>query len=197
MMSLVREAKSETLFKKMNLGVVYRRSDLTRWSRAVDRNLDQLVSEHKVLRLSPGLYMRPNTSPFGALPADDKSLVESFLKDKRFLLNSYNNYTQLGLGLTQLYNTQVVYNYKRHGEFELGGKKFFFKRAPKFPRQLSKEYLLIDLLNNLKHVAEDQNLVLESFLKRKSEFDSKKVLSVAKEYARPFVKKFLEQAYKV
>ena len=106
-----------------------------------------------------------------------------------FLLN------QLGLGLTQLYGHNVVYNYKRHGEFPLGNKLFHFKRVPKFPRELSKEYLLVDLLNNLKDVAEDEKMVLENVKSNLSNFDRKKVLSMVKEYGRPRTKEFLRQAY--
>lgn len=191
----MRKAKAETLLENMEEGAVYRRAELSAFSNAVDRHLEQLVAEGKVNRLSTGLYMRPKKSAFGALPADDEGLVETFLNDNRYLVNSYNNYNQLGLGLTQMYNGNVVYNYKRHGEFELGGKKFFFKRVPRFPKKLSKEFLLVDLLNNLKSIAEDENQVVENFLKDKNKFDMKKVLSVAKTYARPRAKKILEMAY--
>lgn len=187
--------KEDTLLNRMSVGEVYRRSDLMKYSSTADRYLEKLVSEKKVLRVSAGLYTRPKLSAFGAVPPTDKELVSSFLKDDRFLLNSFNNYNQLGLGLTQLYNNKVVYNYKRHGEFELNGKKFSLKRLPKFPSKLTKEYLLVDLFNNLKYVAEDQNKVIENFLKNKSNFDAKKVMRMAREYARPHTLKLLEKAY--
>lgn len=188
-------AKDEALLSKMEAGKVYRRADLARLSATVDRHLDTLVSANKLQKVSAGLYLRPNQSAFGNLPPDDKSLIRSFLKDDRFLVNSFNNYNQLGLGLTQLYNSQVVYNYKRHGEFELGGKKFLFKRLPKFPKQLTKEFLLVDMLNNLKNLAEDETVVVENFLTKKDKFDAKKVFTVAKKYGRPKTKKLLEKAY--
>jgi hypothetical protein len=192
----MRQAKDQALLIKMKVGQVYRRSDLVKHSSAVDRYLNKLVVDNKVLRVSPGLYLRPKGSLFGVLPPDDNQLVASFLKDDRFLVNSYNNYTQLGLGLTQLYNNQVVYNYKRHGEFELGGKQFYFKRLPRFPSQLSKEFLLVDMLNNLKNLAENELQVVDSFLKNKEKFDSKKVLLMSKQYGRPRTRKLLEKTYK-
>ncbi len=187
--------KEDVLLNKMNEGEVYRRSDLMKYSATADRYLAKLVHDKKIVRVSSGLYTKPKASAFGAVPPTDEELVSSFLKDDRFLLNSFNNYNQLGLGLTQLYNNKVVYNYKRHGEFELNGKKFSLKRLPKFPSKLTKEYLLVDLLNNLKHVAEDQNKVKENFFKNKKNFDSKKVMRAAREYARPHTMKLLEQAY--
>lgn len=191
----MRKAKAEQLLENMEEGVVYRRAELSIFSNSVDRHLDELVNAGKLNRLAAGLYMRSKKSAFGNVPAGEDSLVETFLKDNRYLVNSYNNYNQLGLGLTQVYNGNIVYNYKRHGEFELGGKKFFFKRIPRFPKKLSKEFLLIDLLNNLKNVAEDEHQVVENFLKDKNKFDMKKVLSVAKMYARPRAKKILDMAY--
>lgn len=192
----MRLAKEELLLNKMKQGQVYRRSDLARHTTAVDRYLNRLVMKKEVVKVSGGLYLRPLASAFGAVPPNEQSLVKTFLNDDRFLINSFNNYNQLGLGLTQLYGHNVVYNYKRFGEFELGGKKFFFKRVPKFPHQLSKEYLLVDMLNNLKELAEDEVLVFENLKKNKENFDPKKVLSLAKEYGRPRAKKFLDKVYR-
>lgn len=193
----MRPSRDEVLFEKMKQGQVYRRSDLAQLSPSVDRHLDQLVKKNKLVKVSGGLYLRPKSSAFGNVPADEHALVKSFLRDDRFLVNSYSNYTQLGLGLTQLYQNNVVYNYKRFGEFELGGKKYFFKRLPKFPRKLTKEYLLVDMLNNLKELAEDETQVLTNLGRNKEQFDSKKVFAAAKEYGRPRTKKLLEQAYEV
>jgi hypothetical protein len=191
----MRVAKEELLLNKMKQGLVYRRSDLVRYSTAVDRHLDRLVKKNEVIKVSSGLYLRPKSSVLGVVPPDENLLIKSFLKDDRFLVNSFNNYNQLGLGLTQIYGHKIVYNYKRFGEFELGGRKYFFKRVPKFPHQLSKEFLVVDMLNNLKELAEDEVLVFENLKKNKENFDKKKVLSLAKEYGRPRTKKFLIEVY--
>lgn len=73
---------------------------------------------------------------------------------------SPNAYNSLGVGTTQLYNEQVVYNRKRHGKFKLGNRTFCFRVKPYFPKDLSKEFLLVDLVNNISRLAEDQNAVL-------------------------------------
>lgn len=191
----MRLTKENMLLNRMNEGEVYRRSDLMKYLTAADRYLARLVHDKKVVRVSSGLYTKPKASAFGAVPPTDSELVESFLKDDRFLVNSLNNYNQLGLGLTQLYNNKVVYNYKRHGEYELNGRTYSFKRLSRFPRKLTKEFLLVDMLNNLKYLAEDQNAVLDNFFKNKNNFDSKKLMRVAKKYARPATLKVLEKAY--
>ena len=43
----------------------------------------------------------------------------------------------------------------------LGGKLFDFRLKHKFPKQLSKEFLFVDLLNNLNELADDKENVLE------------------------------------
>lgn len=193
--SVKKVSNEELLLGKMKQGQVYRRSDLTCFTPAVNHYLNRLVKRKKVVKVSHGLYLRPKTSAFGAIPADEKALVKTFLKGDRFLVNSFNNYNQLGLGLTQLYRYSIVYNYKRFGEFELGGKKFFFKRVSKFPNQLSKEYLLVDMLNNLKELAEDETSVLENLKNKKEKFNKKKIRFMAKAYGRPRTKKFLDKVY--
>src|ERR1035441_6970616 len=72
-----------------------------------------------------------------------------------FVVTSPNAYNQLGLGTTQLYNKRVVYNQKRHGTFPLGNRMVTFERRLNVPRQLSPEFLLVDLVNELDDLAED------------------------------------------
>ena len=142
-------------------GQVYRRAQLAQWSTAVDRHLKQLVNEGTLLKLSGGLYHHPKKTAFGAAPADDKTLVQAFLKDDRFILTSPNDYNALGVGTTQLYNEAVVYNYKRHGRHKLGGRVFYFRIKLDLPNTLNKEFLLVDLVNNLDRLAEDHAAVLK------------------------------------
>jgi len=141
-------------------GQVYRRADLKISSKAVDRHLQILVKEGTLRKMSGGLYYCPQRASFGEVPPEDKSIVRAFLKSDDFLLTSHNLYNSLGVGTTQLYNRQIVYNHKRHGIFTLGGKVFDFRLKHKFPKQLTREFLLVDLLNNLNELAEDRQDVL-------------------------------------
>src|SRR3984957_8072691 len=103
--------KAEELKKHLRPGRVYRRQDLARWSNAVDRHLKQLEGDGTLTKLRGGLYLYPEKTVFGKAPPEDKKLVESFLKDDRFLLASPNAYNTLGVGTTQLYDKTVVYNH--------------------------------------------------------------------------------------
>ena len=188
------EKKVKTLDRLKNQldpGGVYRRRDLEQWSNTVDRHLKKMVNEGSLKKMSQGLYYCPKTVSFGVVPPKNEELVQAFLKSDGFLLTSFNDYNALGVGTTQLYNHQVVYNHKRHGQFNLGGKTFDFRLKHKFPKVLSKEFLLVDLLNNLNELAEDKEAVLQA-VKRKyfspTEFELQKLLN---EYAGERTKKLL------
>ncbi len=148
------------LAEELQAGHVYRREDLARLSNAVDRHLHELVSTGLLKKLAQGLYYAPKPSKFGPLPPTDEQVVRGFLRDKDFLVFSPSSYNTVGLGTTQLYNSTLVYNYKRHGFFKLGNRAFNFRVKPRFPKKLTPEFLYVDLLNNLGELAEDRDAVL-------------------------------------
>ncbi|MGV9004437.1 DUF6088 family protein [Flavobacterium sp.] len=185
-------SKLQELKKHLKRGKVYRRAELSKWSTAVDRHLEELVNEGTLQKLSQGLYFYPEFTVFGEAPPEEEVLVRSFLKDSRFLLTSFNAYNALGVGTTQLYNQKTVYNHKRHGDFKLGGKTFSFKVKPHFPLKATPEFLLVDLLNNLDQLAEDPKEVLDKVLQRAKRMDTKKLKKSVLEYGNIKTKKLLE-----
>jgi hypothetical protein len=148
------------LANELQAGRVYRREDLARLSKAVDRHLQELVSAGTLKKLAQGLYYAPKQSSFGPLPPTDEQVVRGFLRDNEFLVFSPSSYNTVGLGTTQLYNSTLVYNHKRHGVFKLGNRQFHFRVKPRFPKKLTPEFLYVDLLNNLDELAEDRDVVL-------------------------------------
>ena len=186
-MSAVNELK-----RHLRPGQVYRRADLLPWTNAVDRHMKQLVEEGTLTKLSGGLYYCPKYTSFGTAPADEKKLVEAFLKDHRFLLTSPNAYNALGVGSTQLYNETVVYNHKRHGRFKLGKREFAFRVKPHFPSKLSEEFLLVDLVDNLDRLAEHKSLMLKRVKKKAQRADPKALKKAVREYGGSKARKFFE-----
>ena len=180
------------LKKHLKRGKVYRRADLSMWSTSVDRHIDELVKEGTLQKLSQGLYYFPNLSVFGETPPDEEVLVRSFLKDNRFLVTSLNAYNALGVGTTQLYNQKIVYNHKRHGDFNLGGKTFSFRVKPHFPNKVTQEFLLVDLLNNIDQLAEDSKEVVSKVQSKAKTMDTKKLKKTLQEYGSMKSKKILE-----
>jgi hypothetical protein len=180
--------------KRLKPGRAYRREELVRWSTSVDRHLKQLVEEGVLKKLSGGLYAYPKETAFGPAPVSDKDAVSAFLKDDRFLLASPNAYNSLGVGTTQLYDKTVVYNHKRHGEFQLGGRKFAFRVKPRFPKSLTKEFLLVDLVNNVDQLTEAKDEVLKRVMERATSSDNPRLRRAVREYGNERTKKLFERA---
>jgi hypothetical protein len=118
------------------------------------------------------------------VPPEEDKVVKAFLKDNNFLLFSPNDYNGLGLGSTQLYNEYWVYNHKRNGKFKLAGQNYRFFLKSDFPRKLSKEFLMVDVLNNLNKLAEDNSAVLKGFQNKSQDLDLNKLQRAADKYGK-------------
>ena len=184
----------DNLSNNLKPGRVYRRDMLLSYSKAVDRDLLRLLKKSEIEKVGAGLYYKPKTSRFGDLPPNDKELVKAFLRDDQFLLLSWNEYNSLNLGLTQLYNRTVVYNYKRHGVFTLSNKEFDFRRPARgFPKKLTPEFLLVDLLNNLNELDEDHEKIKTTIKEKMTPDLLIKVKRLAKAYGKINSQKFFEE----
>jgi len=188
--------KLEQLKRRLRPGQVYRRAELAQWSNAVDRHLRLLLEDGTLVKLAGGLYAYPKQTVFGKAPAEDDKLVATFLKDRRFLLASPNAYNSLGVGTTQLYDKTVVYNHKRHGDFSLGGRRFEFRVKPSFPKTLTREFLLVDLVNNLDRLAESKEDVLARVGERSASCDVRRLQRAVHAYGNVRTKKFFSEALK-
>ena len=184
--------KADELRHHLKRGKVYRRSDLEEYSSSIDRHLGMLVKEGTLQKIAPGMYYHPKETIFGAVPPGEETLVRSFLKDDRFLITSANAYNSLGVGTTQLYNKQVVYNHKRHGEYRLGNKNFTFLKKPHFPKQVTPEFLVVDLVNNIDILAEDKALILSKVANKVQQMDRKKLTGAVRAYGSTRTQKLFD-----
>ena len=178
---------------KLRPGQAYRRADLAQWSTAVDRHLKEALQAGALTKLAGGLYYAPKQTAFGKAPPEDDTLVATFLKGGRFLLASPNAYNALGVGTTQLHNKTVVYNHKRHGTFALGSRSYEFRMKPAFPKTLSLEFLLVDLVNNLDQLGEDAEDMLKRVKARLAATDRARVKKASQSYGSERTKKFFNR----
>jgi hypothetical protein len=174
-------------------GQVYRREDLLPLFPSFDRLSKDLTDQGMLKKLRTGLYHCPRTFDFGEAPADERKLVKAFLRTDRFVVTSPNLYNQLGLGTTQLYNKRVVYNQKRHGTFSLGGRMVTFKHRTNVPRQLSQEFLLVDLVNELNQLAEDHEVVLSRVREKVKKMNPKKLSRAVSRYGKVSTQKKFQE----
>lgn len=189
----MKKLKRYTLCSHMKPGLVYRREALLPFSNNLDRDLNILVEENKLKKPATGLYYKPKISRFGELPPSDEALIKAFLK-KPFLIYSWNDYNKLGLGLSQVYNKVIVYNNERHEDINLGNRVFSFKRPNNgFPTKLTKEFLLIDLLNNAKYLTEDVEQLHSKIKKNLTKFNKDLLVKLAAKYGKINTNKFLQK----
>ena len=184
-------SSAERLENAMEPGKVYRRQELAGFTKAVDRDLQTLVRDGRVRKAHGGLYFRPRRNAFGFSPPRDEDLVQAFLKSDDFLVTSYNHFNALGLGLTQLYGETRVYNHKRSGMYVLGGKRFRFLHVPTFPRTLSREYLLVDLLNHLDRLPDDAARARRNLPSLVAKLDRDALRDNLERYGRPAARRAL------
>lgn len=156
-------------------GLTYRRSDLVAFTTNVDRHLKALLTDGSLKKLSHGLYVVPKNTTFGEVPPNENSLLQSFLNDKHFVVYNPSQFNALGFGSTQLYNTRIVFNRKRTGELVVGGRNYTFRRWREAPKNLTKEFLLVEFLNHLSKLAEDHNLILKNLRSKLGDIDSRKL----------------------
>lgn len=172
----------ERMTARLVPGHVYRRSDFLDMSSNVDRHLAELLAGGKLKRLYQGLYSAPKTTRFGESLPDENSLLLAFLKDDHFVVYSQSQFNVLGLGTTQLYNERLVFNRKRVGKFTLGGRTYTFLRWREAPKELTAEFLVVQLLNRLDYLAEDHHQILKRLGERLLRFNTRKLLYASSHY---------------
>ena len=188
-------SKADELKKHLQPGQVYRRSDLAKWSKAVDRNMQQLVQQGELQKLSGGVYYCPKTTAFGNLPPEDAVLVRAFLKDDHFYIASLNSYNALGVGTTQLYNEKLVYNYRRDGQHTLNERHFYFLKRPRFPSESTPAFLIVDLVNNIHLLDEDKERILGNVAVKARSMDRSQLMRSVDLYAGSRARSFFEKLF--
>ena len=174
-------------------GAVYRREDVEQTAPGdTDYLLKKLCKEGALKKIQHGLYYHPALTYFGEKFPNEHMLLKSFLRTSDFLCVSPNDYNSLGLGTTQLYNMTYVYNAKRNGLFEFLGRKYRFFKKFNFPLKVTREFLVIDLLNNLKLLAEDDAKIKRVLIEQVKRFDAKALFSMAERYGKIGTKKFIK-----
>ena len=182
----------EKMRRKLKPRATYRREDFIHLSSNVDRNLKTLVLEKALVKIQNGLYICPEKTPFGKALPEETQLLKAFLKDDRFVVYDLNLFNSLGLGLTQLHNKRIVFNRKRHGEFQFNGKYYNFYRWREAPKKLFKEFLYVEFLNRFDKLAED-NVKNKNLLKKQlRKLNQKKFQIAVKTYGKESTKKKLQ-----
>ena len=128
-------------------GRAYRTCELRTWSANPTRLARRLVEEGRLCEAAHGLYYAPRPTRFGPTPASDEELLRVFLGGERFLVTGPPCWNALGLGATAMFAVSLVYNTRRSGAFQLGGRRFLLRRVY-FPAEPTPEWFIVDLLQH-------------------------------------------------
>jgi hypothetical protein len=165
-------------------GRVYRTRDLTAWGINAPRLAKRLVREGKLLPLAHGLFAHPKRGRFGAVPASDKELMRAFLEGTPFVFTGSEHWNALGLGTTAVFAAPLVYNTKRSGTFDFGGRRFVLRRVA-FPENPPPEWFVVDLLEHADQAGASRGELSASLAQAlaRGTFNRERLLEMAKRYA--------------
>jgi hypothetical protein len=179
---------------RLKPGAVYRTSDLEQWSANPSRLAKRLVKEGKLKPLREhGLFACPKPTRFGDAPPRDETALKAFLKNTPFVFTGSQKWNALGLGTTAVFATPLVYNRKRSGTFELGGRKFELRRVA-FPNDPPPEWYVIDLLENAARAGADPRDIAQALGRARNRFDQDQLQRMAKKFGTKKTQAAITQA---
>lgn len=164
-------------------GRVYRTQELAKYNSNPTRLAKSLVKKGLFQRLRHGLFYAPRRSAFGEVPPSETALLKGYFGGKPYLRTGPSVWNTLGLGTTAVESVPLVYNTTKSGVDTLGKKRFEFRRV-KFPTKVDREYLVVDLFENLGRAGADRLTVQKALARALSHgrFDALTLLKRAKQY---------------
>jgi hypothetical protein len=176
-------------------GRVYRTRDFARWTSNPPRFARRLAQEGRLKPLAHGLFASPKQGRFGVVPPTDEAVMRAFLDGAPFVLTGPERWNALGLGTSASFAAQLVYNTKRSGEFQLGGRRYLLRRVA-FPKQPSPEWYVVDLFQHAEQAAADRDDLTRALGEalRRGRFDAARLRTCAQEYGSRDTQQRIEEA---
>jgi hypothetical protein len=164
-------------------GRAYRTRDLAAWGANAPRLAKRLVRDGRLVPLAHGLFAHPRRSRFGSVPPADDEVVRAFLDGGSFVFTGPERWNALGLGTTALFAAPLVYNTKRSGAFDLGGRRYVLRRVA-FPSRPAPEWFVVDLFENADQAGASREELAESLARAVAQgtFDRERLREMAQRY---------------
>ena len=177
-------------------GRVYRTRDLSRWGANAPRLAKRLVREGKLTPLAHGLYAHLRKGRFGAVPPRDEELMRGFLDGSPFVFTGPDRWHSLGLGTTGLFSSPLVYNAKRSGTFDLGGRRFVLRRVA-FPEKPTPEWFVVDLFENAQSAATSPEVLADALRRAmaRGAFDPERLRDAARRFGSRRTQALVEASF--
>jgi hypothetical protein len=172
-----------TTLPPLEPGRVYRTQEFERWTSNPSRFAADLVEKGLLVQVAHGLFAYPKRGKFGVVPPADDALMQAFLKGSPFVFTGPERWNALGLGATAVFATPLVYNTKRSGIVDLGGRLFELRRVA-FPQTPSQEWFVVDLLENADRAGTSRTELAEALAQAlaRGSFDRERLRDMAQRY---------------
>lgn len=176
-------------------GRAYRTKDLAAWSANAPRLAKRLVREGQLVPLAQGLFVHPRRGRFGDVPPTDEEVMRAFLDGGPFVFTGPERWNALGLGSTALFAAPLVYNTKRSGTFELGGRRYVLRRVA-FPDRPAAEWFVVDLFENARSAGAEPRELARALRRAVAagSFDAERLREVARRYGTRRTRALVESA---
>ena len=112
-----------------------------------------------------------------------------------FIFTGPDRWNSLGLGTTGLFSAPLVYNAKRSGTFDLGGRRFVLRRVA-FPEKLTPEWFVVDLFENARSAGTSPEMLADSLRRAMATraFDPERLRNAARRFGSRRTQAFVERA---
>lgn len=123
--------------------------------------------------------------------------MRAFLEGAPFVFTGPERWNALGLGSTAVFATPLVYNTKRSGPFDLGGRRFLLRRVA-FPPKPPAEWFVVDLLENAAQAGASRTELAAALSRSlgRGTFDRDRLKQMSREYATRTTQSLVETALK-
>jgi hypothetical protein len=186
---------ASTALPPLEQGRVYRTREFQRWSANPPRLAKRLVEEGVLVQMAHGLFACPRRSKFGVVPPGDDALMQAFLDDSPFVFTGPERWNALGLGATAVFAAPLVYNTKRTGTFEFGGRRFELRRVA-FPQAPTQEWFVVDLFENADQAGTSRTELAKALTRAltRGSFDRERLSAMAQRYGTKATRNLVHSA---
>ncbi len=180
---------------RLKAGRVYRTRDLAPWGKNASRLARRLTRDGQLVRLGHGLFSRPRRGRFGTVPPSDEESMRAFLDGGPFVFTGPDRWNTLGLGTTAVFPMPLLYNTKRSGTFDIGGRRFRLRRVA-FPTRPSREWFVVDLFENAAEAGSSRAELTQALTSalRRGAFEPERLREMATRYGTRATSQLIESA---
>ena len=142
--------------------------------------LERLVKEHTLIKLSKGLYARPEKSKYGIISPSEEEIVVNYTRNNKGIVIGYQLYNYLNIS-TQVSKNIKIYCNKINQHTKTVGNIYIERREVEFSEEVCRVVEMLEILNYFNRI-EDLNYnsfisLCEKFYNNYNEETTKYVLS--------------------